>query len=178
MWATETGYTNALRTTSGFRPAPEDVAATYGPRSILTYFERGAKSTRFELLDDPNPSLTDQEAHFGLVRTPKLNPSTWTLKPEFDAIRAFQERLVDPVASYKPVPVPLRVTAPADVKWTVGQKSSGSTRILAYRDVSVYNTATATRLDPGVVPVTVTDQRGTRVLEVGPDVRRIRVHRK
>ena len=175
MWATETGYTNALNTTSGFRPAPEDVAAVYGPRSILTYFERGAMSTRFELLDDPNPSLTDQEAHFGLVRTPSLDPSTWTLKPEFEAIRRFQERLVDPVAAYTPVPVRVQVTAPVDVKWMVVQKSDGTSRILAYRDVAVYDTATRTRLDSGAVPVTVTDQLGTRVVEVGPNVRGIRI---
>jgi hypothetical protein len=174
-WATETGYTNALNTTSGAKPAPEDVAAIYGPRSILTYFEHGAMSTRFELLDDPNASLTDQEAHFGLVRTPALNPSTWTLKPEFDAIRAFQERLVDPVGSYEPVPVRLRVNAPPDVKWMVVQKSNGSNRILAFRDVSVYDAVTKTRLNPGAVPLTVTDRRGTRVVDVGPNVRGIRI---
>ena len=173
MWATETGYTNALNTTSGFKPAPEDVAAVYGPRSILTYFERGAMSTRFELLDDPNPTLTDQEAHFGLVRTPTLNPTTWTLKPEYNAIQAFQERLIDPVASYTPVPVALHVTAPADVKWIVVQKSDGSNRILAYRDVSVYDTTTKTHLNPGTVPLTVTDRRGTRIIEVGPTVKAI-----
>ncbi len=175
MWATETGYTNALNTRSGFTPAPEDVAAVYGPRSILTYFGRGAVSTRFELLDDPNASLTDQEAHFGLVRTPSLDPETWTLKPEFEAVRRFQERLADPVASHTPVPVRLSVTAPADVTWMVVQKSDGSNRILAYRDVSVYDTVRKTRLDPGAVPVTVTDRRGTRVVSVGPNVRGIRV---
>ena len=176
-WGTETGYSNALNGTTGFKPAPEEAAAVYGPRSILSYFERGAMSARFELLDDPEPALRDQEAHFGLVRTPSLDPSTWTVKPEFDAVRAFQERLVDPVASYTPVPVGLQVTAPADVKWMVVQKSDGSNRILAYRNVSVYDTVTKTVLNPGTVPVTVTDRRGTRVLEVGPNVRCIWVRR-
>ena len=175
FWATETGYTNALATTSGFKPAPEEVAAVYGPRSILTYFARGAMSTRYELLDDPDASLTDQEAHFGLVRTPDLDPSTWERKPEFEAIRKFQARLLDPVESYTPVPVRVRVSAPADVKWMVVQKSNGNSRILAYRDVPVYDTATKSRLTPTAVPVTVTDARGTRVVEVGPDVRRIRI---
>ena len=174
-WGTETGYTSALNTTSGFRPVPEEVAAVYGPRSILTYFERGAMSTRFELLNDPEVGLRNQEAHFGLVRTPSLDPSTWSTKPEFDTVKAFQERLMDPVASYSPVPVRLKVTAPADVKWTVVQKSDGSSRILAYRDVSVYNVVTKTRLDPGAVAVTVTDREGTRVVGVGPNVRGIRV---
>ena len=174
-WGTETGYTSALNTTSGFTPVPEEVAAVYGPRSILTYFQRGAMSTRFELLNDPEVGLRNQEAHFGLVRTPSLDPSTWSTKPEFDTVKAFQERLMDPVSSYSPVPVRLQVTAPADVKWTVVQKSDGSTRILAYRNASVYNVDTKTRLNLAAVQVTVTDREGTRVVEVGPNVRGIRV---
>ena len=170
MWATETGYSNALNGTSGFKPAPEDVAATYGPRSILTYFERGAMSTRFELLGDPNASLVEQEAHFGLVRTPSLDPSTWTTKPEFSALKNFTRGLRDSAASYTPAPVPLQVTAPSNIKWLLTAKSNGSKTLYAYLNASVYDVVTKEYTPVQPVDVVVVDRLGTRTVKVGTDV--------
>ena len=67
---TEAGYHNALNTTNGHRPVPEDVAGVYRPRLLLEHYLRGEKRVySYELIDEfDDPGLTNPEAHFGLLR--------------------------------------------------------------------------------------------------------------
>jgi len=49
------------------KPVPQDVAATYGPRSVLEYARRGCRAARFQLLDKPNPANDLPSHNYGLL---------------------------------------------------------------------------------------------------------------
>jgi hypothetical protein len=173
-WVSETGYNNAMASPlRGPRPTPVDVSATYGPRSVLEYFSRGARSARYELLDDPNPANNDPESNYGLVKCPSQNPSTWSVKPEYTLMQSFLASLRDSASSYRPAGVPLRVQAPTGVKTLVVGKSNGTASLLTYLNASIYDPVKRTRLTVAPVDVTVTDRVGTRVVKVGPSVQAI-----
>jgi hypothetical protein len=67
----ETGYHDALRQQGGQPPTSERAAAAYYPRLFLEDFLAGVRRTyAYELLDEKaEPARTDQEQHFGLLRT-------------------------------------------------------------------------------------------------------------
>lgn len=81
--ATETGYHDALAAPAGHPPVPEDVAAAYLPRLLLSSFRAGIRRTFvYELLDErADPARGDPEANFGLLNE-DLSP-----KPSFAALR-------------------------------------------------------------------------------------------
>ena len=168
-WVSETGYTNSMAAPLvGPRPVPTDVAAVYGPRSLLDYFGRGCISTRFELLDEPHPANDEPENSYGLINTPSASPSTWTVKPEYTVMKSFLGQLKDTAASYTPAPVALQVTAPSTVRWVVTGKSDGTTTLYAYLNVSIWDIKKRVRLNPTPVDVVVTDRAGSRTIKVGP----------
>ncbi len=170
-WVSETGYTNAMNAPMvGPRPVPADVSATYGPRSVLDYFTRGCKSARYELLGEPDPTNSQPEASYGLLHCPSNNPGTWTRKPEFDVLKKFLAGLKDTAASYTPSPVPLQVTAPANVKWILTAKSDGTKTVLAYLNAPVWDIRRRTRLSVSPVDVVIVDRAGTRKVRVGAGV--------
>ncbi len=80
---TEAGYHNAMNTTNGHRPVPEDVAGVYTPRVLLEHFLKGEKRTyTYELIDEfDDPALTNPEAHFGLLRR------DWSPKPAYSSMK-------------------------------------------------------------------------------------------
>lgn len=96
LWATETGYTNALNWTPAGagenKPISEAAAGVYYPRLLLEYFAHGLVRTYpYELLDDaPDPELDDREKDFGLLRN-DLSP-----KPAFTAVGNLLHLLADP----------------------------------------------------------------------------------
>lgn len=102
IWATETGYTNALNWTPAGagenKPISEAAAGVYYPRLLLEYFAHGLVRTYpYELLDDaPDPELDDRESNFGLLRN-DLSP-----KPAFTAVRNLLHLLADPGPSFAP----------------------------------------------------------------------------
>ena len=169
-WVSETGYHTGTNVTTGHRPAPQDVAATYGPRSVLEYFTRGCRSVRFELLDDPNPGNNVAESNFGLLEATGLAPTTWTPKPEYTAMKAFLGSLKDTATSYTPAPVPLQVVAPSTVRWTVVAKSDGTATVLAFLNASIWDAIKRVPVTVAPVDVTITDRAGTRVVKVGAQV--------
>jgi hypothetical protein len=173
-WVSETGYQNAMAAPlSGPRPVPNDVAATYGPRSLLEYFSRGCNSARYELLGEPDPTNSEPESAFGLVDCPSNDPATWTVKPEYYVMRDFLAGLRDTPASgatYAPSPVPLQVTAPSTVKWLLTAKADGSTTLYAYLNASIWDVVKRVYLTPAPVSITVTDRAGARTIKVGASV--------
>jgi hypothetical protein len=167
-WVSETGYTNSMAAPMvGPRPVPADIAAVYGPRSLLDYFQRGCVSTRFELLDEPDKTNAEPENSYGLVSCPSASPSTWTVKPEYNVMRTFLGRLRDSAAAYTPAPVPLQVTAPSTVRWILTGKSDKTATLHAYLNVSVWDIKKRVRINPAPVDVIITDRAGTRTVKVG-----------
>jgi hypothetical protein len=170
-WVSETGYQNAMNAPmSGPRPVPEDIAASYAPRTVLDYFSKGCKSARYELLDEPDASNTNAEAAYGLLNCPSTNPATWTVKPEYGVLKGFLNGLKDTAASYTPAPVALQVTAPSTVKWILTAKSDGTKTLLAYLNTSIWDVRTRTRIKVNPVDVVVVDRLGTRTVKVGAEV--------
>lgn len=85
---TETGYSTVPNYSGGAQNVTEAEQATLLPQLVDSYVSRGYGLSVFELLDDPDPTGGNREAHLGLVRTPTLDPATWTNKPAFGAFNA------------------------------------------------------------------------------------------
>lgn len=81
--ATETGYHDALNTTSAHAAVSQRAAAIYIPRLFLEYRRAGVWRTFvYELVDErPDPALGDVEANFGLFE------SDWSFKPSAIALK-------------------------------------------------------------------------------------------
>jgi hypothetical protein len=178
-WVTETGYNTALgfplNGDEGPKPVPQDVAAIYGPRSVLEWARRGCKAARFQLLDEVNPANDVPNENYGLIENTGNVPTTWTPKQEFGAMRSFLALLRDPVRSYTPPPFSVGVAGPSDLRWIPVGKSDGSRALLMYRGARVWNPTTRTRITVNTVDVRITDRLGTRVVKVGPSVVMVRV---
>jgi hypothetical protein len=136
---TEAGYHNALNTTNGHLPVPEDVAGVYTPRVLLEHFLKGEKRTyTYELIDEfDDPGLTNPEAHFGLLRR-DLSP-----KPAYTAMQNLLGLLSDPGPAFTPAPLAVKVAGyPSDGKYVLSQKRNGQYVLLLWRDVSIYDPVT------------------------------------
>jgi len=178
-WVTETGYNTARKAPfkgdKGPKPVPQDVAATYGPRSVLEYARRGCRAARFQLLDQPNPADDKPIFNYGLIENTGDLPSTWTPKREYTTMQTFLESLRDSTASYTPPPFRVGVQGPDSLRWLPVGKSDGSRSLLMYRGGAVWDPTTRTRRTVKSADVTVTDRLGTRVVKVGPDVVTLRI---
>lgn len=139
VWVTETGYTNCVNNTTQHKPVPEGVSAAYGPLTVLEFFTRNCRSTRYELLDDPDPEKNDVESNFGLWRTPNLSPLTWTEKPEAGVMRGFLAGLADPGPAFTPTAVQLRVSGPTNMKSLVVGKRDGSHQLLLWQSAGIFD---------------------------------------
>ncbi len=85
---TEAGHFTAPRYVGRAVNITEAEQSVYMPQLIDEYVKRGYGISYFELLDDPDPSGANREAHLGLCRTPSLDPATWQPKPAYAALRA------------------------------------------------------------------------------------------
>ena len=86
---TEAGYStpDPAVYSGGAKIVTELEQATLLPQLIDAYATRGYGLSYFELLDDPDPTGGNREAHLGLWRCPALEPATWTPKPALAALR-------------------------------------------------------------------------------------------
>lgn len=139
-YCTEGGYNNGMSITNRGNPVPEDVAGIYAPRQLLEHFIRGNTFFAYELLDDPDPSGSEWEAHFGLVGTPGFDPAKWYAKPALAAMRRLIRHLADPGPDFIPVPLKMAVTGGGlDMRSTLLAKRNGTHLLLMWRDVNVYD---------------------------------------
>jgi hypothetical protein len=149
IWATETGYHNALAWTGENKPVPEDVAATYMPRLFLEYWRWGIQRTfAYELLDQfPEPAGAEAESHFGLLR------NNLARKPAFEALRNTIAILADPGAPFAPAAldyalseggVPLAGAESPGLHKVLLQKRDGSFYLALWRTTSVWDPDSAT----------------------------------
>ena len=139
LMTTEAGYHNAMNSTNGHRPVPEDVAGVYTPRLMLEHFLKGELRTyTYELIDEfDDPGKTNAEANFGLLRR------DWTPKPAYSAMKNLLGLLNDPGPTFTPEGLPIKVTGfPGDGKYVVTQKRNGQYVVLLWRDVQIYDPVT------------------------------------
>jgi hypothetical protein len=149
---TEAGYNNAVNTTNGHLPVPEDVSGVYQPRLLLDHVLRGTKRVySYELIDEFNdPDRTNVEAHFGLLRR-DLTP-----KPAYTAMKNLLGLVADPGASFTPGSLAYRLEgAGSDVRQLLVQKRNGQFVLLLWRDVAVYDPTKKQRLTVTPTPVTL-----------------------
>lgn len=152
VMATESGYHNALSTTNGHHPVPEDVAGLYMPRLLLEHLRRGEKRVYgYELIDEfDEPGLSDPEAHFGLLRH-DLSP-----KPAYTAMKNLLGLVADPGPAFKAGSLALRADGfPADGRYLLTQKRNGEFVLLLWRAVRVYDPVSQERLPVTPAPVTL-----------------------
>lgn len=162
---TEAGYHNAMNTTNGHLPVPEDVAAVYTPRVLLEHYLRGAKRVyTYELIDEfDDPGLTNPEAHFGLLRR-DLTP-----KPAFTAMKTMLGLVNDPGAPFAPGSLPIKVDGfGGDMRYALMQKRTGQFVLFMWREVAVYDPVSQQRLDVTPSPVTVRFASPKRVTTYRP----------
>ena len=149
---TEAGYHNALNTTNGHLPVPEDAAGVYLPRLLLEHYLHGDLRTySYELIDEfDDPGLTNPEAHFGLLRH-DLSP-----KPAYTAMKTLLGLLSDPGPAFQPTALPVSITgAPSDTRTLLTQKRDGRYVLLLWRDEPVYDPVLHTALTVKPAAVTV-----------------------
>jgi hypothetical protein len=173
VWITEWGYHNALDTTAGHKPTSEEAAATYGPRGLLQFAERGIPLVRYELLDDPDTTQAEHESHFGLygVKSVAGDPATtWRTKPEAEAMKRLLRSLKDPGGSYVPGPVGLSVTGTSDVRYVVTRKRNGEATVHLWRELSVWDPKGEKALRAAATDVVVEDRIGARTVVVDAEV--------
>jgi len=133
---TEAGYHNAMNTTNGHLPVPEDVAGVYLPRLLLEHVLRGEKRVySYELIDEfDDPGLVDPEAHFGLLRR------DWSPKPAYTAMQNLLGLLADPGPSFSPGSLGLTADGlPDDARYLLTEQRDGRFVLLLWRDVSVWD---------------------------------------
>ena len=95
---TEAGYHSAVNTKNGHLPVSEATAAVYLPRLLLSYFDKGIVRTYlYQFIDHfADPSLTDPEAAFGLLR------NNGAEKPVYEAVQTLLNLLKDPGPAFQP----------------------------------------------------------------------------
>jgi hypothetical protein len=131
VWATETGYHDAINMNPGAsQPAASDAAqAVYLPRVFASYFAAGvARTYLYELLDEfPNPTRSQPEDHYGLL-TNALQP-----KPQFWAVSRLAHAVADrPTSAVKPLDYSI-VDTGSELRQVLLSRSDGSWQILLWR---------------------------------------------
>lgn len=150
---TETGFHDALKTTSTHPPTSDAAEAVYEPRIFLEYFLRGAHRVyQYELCDEHNdPTLTDKEDHFGLVH------ADGTPRPAYYVLRNFIALVNDHGA--KPAQLGSLSysvdSGSTPIEQTLVERADGSYVLFLWRDVAVWNWQTRQPINVASAPVTV-----------------------
>lgn len=161
---TEAGYHNALASRGGHRPVSERAEAAYVPRLFLDFFRAGiARTYLYELVDEwPDPSHTNQEKNFGLLRNDfSEKPAFRTLKALLAAVRPVGQ------AHFRLRRLRYRIEhAPTDLRRLLLQTGPSSYALVLWRNTSVWDTG---RLRPVAVrssSARVSVQGGARAVSV------------
>jgi hypothetical protein len=167
VWATEAGFHNALRATTGQPPVPEHVGAVYLLRTFLEHFRSGiARTYAYELVDEkPESALMDPEQHFGLLR------HDFTPKPAFTALKNLLT-LVGPIGE-RPQLRPLSLSmsrAGSEVRRLVLQKADGTYVVALWRLASMWDRDRRRALSVGARTVRVGLPGAARVALADPVV--------
>lgn len=137
IMVTETGYHNALNDHSDQPGISETAAAKYIPRLYLQNFSRGIIRTYlYELLDEsPDPRLTNEQQHWGLVR------ADGSQKPAFTALKNL---IADVNGSSEPEHLETLAwqlsSTPSTVQHVLLQDASYNFYLILWNGVSSYDT--------------------------------------
>jgi hypothetical protein len=164
MMCTEGGYFNAMGYHGGAFPTPEDVAGKYLPQQVMEHWVRGNRRFFvYELLDDPDTSGTDREAHFGLVGVESRRGGTWRPKPQFEALKNFISILGDRGDAHHVGGMPLGISGPSDLRSAVVAKRTGARYVVLWRGVKAWEPSTRRVLHAESQAVTLTFEGDRRV---------------
>ena len=153
VMVTEFGYNNALNAQSGDPPVSDTAAAIYMLRTYLLNYMAGVpRSYVYELVDEkPDPGLTDQEEHFGLMNN-DLTP-----KPAFTALENLLAVIGSPSAPASLTPLGLDLSSQAtDIQSLLLEDDATYYQLILWHDESVWDSQTHEDLAVPSVPVTVT----------------------
>jgi hypothetical protein len=147
---TETGYIAYPATTTPYT-LPENVEASYLPRTLLLAFQKGIKRTYlYELLDEVS------SPGYGIMS------SDLTPKPAFTAVENLVSNLQDKGPSFSPGTLAYSIVGGgASLNHLLLQKRDGSFWLILWLEEPSFDAASAT-------PITVTPQQITLTL-AGPD---------
>jgi hypothetical protein len=148
----ETGYSNAMNTTSTRKPVPESVSGIYMPRLFLYYYSLGIPHTfNYQFIDEYNVDLIDYERSFGLLH------SDFTPKPAYTALKNLIALLKDPGASFNTSYLQYQLTGTnTKTKSLLLQKRDGTYWLAVWQTDSIWDTTNKVALNPAPVPVTLT----------------------
>jgi len=143
VYATETGYHDALNTKGIHAPVSPRAASIYMPRLFLEYARAGVERTfLYELVDEHHePTLSDVELNYGLFE------SDWSYKPSAVALKNTIALLDSPrKGPRKPLRYSVANTADADgtgprgaVKHMLLQKANGSYWLALWQNSKVWD---------------------------------------
>jgi hypothetical protein len=141
IWATETGYQNAVNAplTEGHKPTSERAQGIYAPQLYLDYYRRGITRTcMYEFLDEwADPAKDARESNFGLLRN-DLSP-----KPAYTHVARLLELLSDPTPR-TPGALSFTIWGPTTLRSKLFQKGDGSFWLALWNDVSVWDPVSRT----------------------------------
>lgn len=136
VWATETGYHNAVHATSGQPGVSERAAAKYIPRTYLDYFTAGVQRTFvYEFVDEfKDAGRQNPEARFGMVHR------DGTPKQSFYAMKNLIGLLADQGKSFKPGMLPYSLSGDVtNLHQLLLQKRDGSYQLILWLDTKSYD---------------------------------------
>ncbi len=125
--ATESGYHNAVCSTSGHVGVPESVSAKYIPRNLLAHFDAGIERTYLYEAIDLGTNKCSLDHNFGLLR------SDGTEKPAYKALKNLIGLLEDSGPTFEPDSLDYSLGGDAqDLRSTLFQKRDGRFYLLLW----------------------------------------------
>ena len=151
LWATETGYHNAMKQAPGGHFAcPEGVAGKYGPRLVAEYFRRGFGRAYFYELVDEGTNLNEQEGNFGLLR------HDLSEKPIYKSLQHTISLLKDPGPPFKPGKLDYTLAGDTkEIHQVLLEKRDGRFYLLLWQEVPSYDVPKRKEEQPAARPLTV-----------------------
>jgi hypothetical protein len=132
--ATESGYHNAVCSTSRHVGVPENVSAKYIPRSLLAHFDAGIERTYLYEAIDFGTNRCNLEHNFGLLR------SDGTEKPAYKALKNLIGLLEDPGPTFEPGSLGYSLGGDAqDLRHALFQKRDGKFYLVLWQEVPGYD---------------------------------------
>ncbi len=136
MFVTECGYHAALGHTGGHVPTSEAASGRYIVRQLLGNFVAGIPRTyTYEFISSFNdPSLTDNESHFGMLR------NDGTEKPAYLVMKEVLNELADPGPAFSPGRLAFDIDgATPDLRHLLLQKRDGTNYLLVWLEVESWD---------------------------------------
>ena len=149
--STETGYNNAVETTVQWHPAvSEEASGKYLPRMFAEYFNRSIVRTYTYELMDSGTDRAQIEQNFGLVCF------DGTPKPAFTAEKNLIALLKEPGVTFTPGALAYSLSgSTSNIHHTLLQKSNGDFYLLAWQEVSTYDTIKKAPVANPDLPITI-----------------------